>query len=519
MIERNSPEFDIKRSFAIVVKRKYVALSAALITLSAFTWGSFFWPKTYEASSTVFVEKSSIIEPLIKGVGVSSGIEESLQSLADSISSRNIIERVIKKLDPDSKVMKQNDENLIQVIRKNLKVTLGGPREANLFTISYTGRDPKVVRDLVNSIIGEYIEENQRYRRTDASEAYNFFGDQLMEYKGKLDDSDKAIRQFRERNPHMVPQSETNLIARLEGFQTARIEADIKVKELVRKHDSLQKQLSGEKELTVAFVTKEGSPQERLSYLNNQLVLLMTKYTDSYPEVIKVKSEIEELKKHMTQPKDSRMEQSGSETAAMNPIYQQLKEELVKTDFEIESLRARSAELVRQQQEAQAILGRMPEEQEEWARLQRDRSVYQKIYDDLLQKHESAKVSENLERTNKGETFRVVDPAVLPKFPVTPNRVKMILMGIFFGIASALGAVFGLETIDRSFKDESSIEAQIGLPVLATIPRIITKADILSATKLDRRVFAAAGCYLLVIALVLVGELLYRYMGITIINF
>jgi hypothetical protein len=94
----------------------------------------------------------------------------------------------------------------------------------------------------------------------------------------------------------MIPQNETTILGRIENFQTARIDGQIRLKELQRKRESLQKQLSGEKELTVAFVSREGSPESRLNYLNNQLMLLMTKYTDDYPEVIKIKSEIEELK-------------------------------------------------------------------------------------------------------------------------------------------------------------------------------------------------------------------------------
>jgi succinoglycan biosynthesis transport protein ExoP len=248
-------------------------------------------------------------------------------------------------------------------------------------------------------------------------------------------------------------------------------------------------------------------------------MLLMTKYTDNYPEVIKVKSELEELKRQLAHAKDSRTEGSGTETSAINPIYQQLKEDFAKTDAEIESLRARSAELSRQQQAAQGILGRMPKEQEEWSKLQRDRNVYQKIYDDLLQKLENARVSKDLELTDKTTTLRIVDPAILPSYPVKPDRVKMILLGIFLGLASGIAAVFGLEYLNPSFKDEDSIEANLKLPVLVTIPKIVSEAEELSAKRLDRRVFIAAGAYLFVIGMVLVEEFLYRYMGIRIINF
>ncbi len=521
-MQENAQPFDIKHYLAIILRRKYIALSVGLAALSICTWGSFLLPKIYEASSTVFIEKSSMVNPLIQGVGIPSNMEERLRTIKDSITSRNIVERVIKKLGMDAKAKNSAQyEGLIDDIRKNLDIKIKGAnaRETDLFTISYTGGDPKTVMDLVNTLVSEYIEENLGYRRTDAYGAYEFIQSQLLEYKKKLDESDMAIREFRERNPHMVPQSETTLLGRLEGFQTARIEAEIKLKELLRKRDNLQKQLSGEKELTVAFVTREGSPQARLNFLNNQLMLLMTKYTDNYPEVIKVKSELEELKRQIAHAKDSHVDNVGSETSAINPIYQQLKEDFTKTDAEIESLRARSAELSRQQQGTQGILGRMPKEQEEWSKLQRDRNVYQKIYDDLLQKLENARVSKDLELTDKTTTFRVVDSAVLPSSPIKPDRVKMILLGIFLGIASGIGTAIGLEYLDHSFKDEDSIESKLKLPVLITIPRMVTEADELSAKRLDRRVFLASGAYLFIIGIALIEEFISKYMGIKIINF
>jgi polysaccharide chain length determinant protein (PEP-CTERM system associated) len=521
-MQENAQAFDIKRYIAIILRRKYLALSVGLAALSLLTWGSFLLPKIYEASSTVFIEKNSMVNPLTQGAGVPSNMDERLRTIKDSIMSRNIIERVIKKLGMDAKAKNAAQyEGLIDDVRKNLDIKVKGanPRETDLVTISYTGGDPKTVMEIVNTLVSEYIEETLGYRRTDAYSTYEFIQSQLLEYKKKLDESDMATREFREKNPHMVPQSETTLLGRLEGFQTSRIEAEIRLKELIRKRDTIYKQLSGEKELTVAFVTREGSPQARLNYLNNQLMLLMTKYTDNYPEVIKVKSEIEELKRQIAHGKESRLEESGAETSAMNPIYQQLKEEFTRTDAEIESLRARSAELSRQQQAAQGILGRMPKEQEEWSKLQRDRNVYQKIYDDLLQKLENARVSKDIELTDKTTTFRVVDPAVLPSSPVKPDRVKMILLGIFLGIASGIGTALGLEYLDPSFKDEDSIESKLKLPVLVTIPRMVTEADELSAKRLDRRVFLASGAYLFIIGLVLIEEFISRYMGIKIISF
>ena len=178
------------------------------------------------------------------------------------------------------------------------------------------------------------------------------------------------------------------------------------MKELQRKRENLQKQLSGEKELTTAFLSSDGSPVNRLNLLNNQLMLLLSKYTEDYPEVIKVRNEIEELQKQLSQPTKTSRENTADDTAGtemktLNPVYGQIKEELSKTDTEIESLKARLSELTNQQGAERAMLGQMPKEQEEWTKLQRDRSTYQKVYDDLLQKRESARVSKDLENTDK----------------------------------------------------------------------------------------------------------------------
>jgi len=522
-MEENTQPLELRRYLAVLLRKKYVVISVGLIVISLFTWGSFLLPRTYEASTTVSISKDSVLEPLIKGVGVTGGRENNLRDLKNAITTRNIIEKVIKKLGMDAGAENsQRRDVLIENIREKINVEnmdiTSRNESPNLFKVSYSGGDPKTVFNVVEAITNTYIDEQRHSRRTDTSEAYEFIQSQVLEYKKKLEESDKELREFKERNPNMIPQSETTLLTRLEGFQSSKIETDIKMKELIKRKENLQKQLSGEKELTVALVTQEGSPQARLNYLNNQLMLLMGKFTENYPEVIKVKAEIEELKRQIAQVKDSHIG-GGSETATLNPIYQQLREELAKTEAEIESLRARSLELSRQQKDVQGIFGRVPKEQEEWTKIQRDRNVYQQIYDQLLQKLENARVSKEIEFTDKSDVFKIVDPARLPLFPSKPNRIKIILLGIFFGIASGIGIAFGLENFDHSYKDEGSIEASLKMPVLAMIPMMTSEADEISAKRLERKVFIASGAYLSIIFIVLLEEFLAKYMGIRIINF
>ncbi len=97
--------------------------------------------------------------------------------------------------------------------------------------------------------------------------------------------------------------------------------------------------------------------------------------------------------------------------------------------------------------------------------------------------------------------------------------IKMIMLGIFLGIASGVALSYVLESLAGTFRDETSIENRFKIPVLASIPEILTEADKLKIKRRDRKVFAAAGLYLVVILVALAGEVLYRYMGIKLINF
>lgn len=519
-MQASSRGFDIKQYLMILKKRRYLALAVFLLVLSGFAWSGYFMPNQYEASSTVFVQRSSLIDPLIKGVGVSGSMDERLRTLRDRLVSRSIIERVVKKLDLDVYARTpEKYESLLDSIRRGLVINIKTPRGkevADLFSISYIGADPRKARDLVNTLISEYIEENMGFRRSDAYGAFEFIQTQLNEYKTKLEESDKVIRLFREKNPRMIPQNETALATRVESFQSAKIEGEIRLRELQRRKENLRKQLSGEKELTVAVVTKEGSPQSRLNYLNNQLVILTARYTDRHPEIIKLRGEIEELKKQVNNPK-SKDSDTSSETSALNPIYQQLREDLAKTDAEIDSLKARIQELAKQQSSAQGQLSSMPREQEEWAKLMRDRNVNQRLYDDLLQKLESARISKNLETTDKGETFKIVDPAILPTVPVSPDKVKLILMGLLVGLGAAIGIAIGLESLNPSFRDEESITETLNLPVLGSIRHIEVFDAMVAAVKVrDKKIFIAAGAYVVIILLLLVKEVLYKFGGITI---
>ncbi len=507
MNEKNG-SLNISEYLAIIREKRHIALAAGLAVLSFFVLACFLWPRSYEADSTVFVQRGALMQSFMKNSG-NVEVEDELSILKNSLTSRTIIDNVLKKLNLDltAKNLSQY-EALIDRVRKNLTVTVKEGRGDNidLFTISYVNPDPKEARDIVNTLVNAYIEQSISIQRTNAINAYNFLNSQLQNYKEKLDDSDQQIEAFREKHPGVSLLAESASAASLTALQSGAADDEIKLKDLLNQKSNLQLELSGRKKISAGLSDQPGSPQARLKQLNDELMVLKAKYTGNYPDVIKKEAEIAQLKKQM----------AGNVSTSANPVYQQVQNELEQVNSQIESLRMRLAEISKQERWINESIGGLPKEQEQWAKIRRDRDGYQKTYGDILQKLEAAKVAKDLQMGGNSSVLKVVDPAVMPVFPAKPNRVKLIIMGLFLGLSSGIGAAIGLDYLKKPYRSEEMVETELRVPVLISIPGMTGDEDRKASRKRDLKVFGVAGAYVLLVLALLAREVIFRYMGIKI---
>ena len=135
--------------------------------------------------------------------------------------------------------------------------------------------------------------------------------------------------------------------------------------------------------------------------------------------------------------------------------------------------------------------------------LARDIRVNENIYNMLLQKLETAKITQRLEASKEGTRYTIIDPPLLPLKPVKPNKVLVIFFGIFAGSFTGAGLVFGKEFMDHSFLDIEEAKQQLELPVLGAISRLVTQEEIDKENYLRRRntiiALSSAGILLLIV--------------------
>jgi hypothetical protein len=142
-----------------------------------------------------------------------------------------------------------------------------------------------------------------------------------------------------------------------------------------------------------------------------------------------------------------------------------------------------------------------PKREEELLTLNRDYNNIKGSYNSLLNRKLEAEIAVNMEKKQKGEQFRVIDPARVPHNPISPDLRKLFLMVIAAGLGLGAGLIFLLDFFDSSFKDPEGFESELGVALLATIPKVYQKKDI-RLKKLNR---ALTGVSLLVAACLFAG--------------
>src|SRR4030067_1525874 len=337
-----------------------------------------------------------------------------------------------------------------------------------------------------------------------------------------MEEVEERLMSFRREKGLTLATDERTLMSSIKQNKDEMENTEVKIKELEAKKAKMKQQLSGEEPFTIAIIDKgkgDGSSlSTRLKMLEQKIPMLLTRYTENYPEVIKTRAEIETIKKQIETQKQSQGAENASEgdlgsgTSMTNPLYQQLKEELFRSDSEIDSLKAKQATLNNRLKKSESEMQNIPKEKKDLSDLERDRNTYQKIYEQLLSRLGQSEVSEQMEVQDKGTTFRIVDPAILPTRPVSPNRVLLILIGIVAGAAAGVGVVLLSDYLDNSIRDIDTLKSELGLQVLAVIPKITTDDDIKKEQRLDRRVYAISLTYLTIIGGIFIREIIVSFL-------
>ena len=230
--------------------------------------------------------------------------------------------------------------------------------------------------------------------------------------------------------------------------------------------------------------------QAQLNNAENELAALKQRYADTHPDVKALSKRVASLKqklKNSSKPTRS----SGSSTASgRNPVYSRIKGRISSIEREIVRLNERQEDIKLQLAEYENRIVQTHQVQRAYTDLTRDYENNAAKYRELKAKQLEAELGQNLEAENKGESFTLIEPPVIPSKSEKPNRKKILAFGVVASIGMGLGLALLIDMLKGGIRGYNAITRVVGQAPLVVIPIIATQQDMKrKATGRKRLVF------------------------------
>jgi polysaccharide chain length determinant protein (PEP-CTERM system associated) len=489
----------IDRIRAVWSRRKWLAIIVFLIPLTGVVGLVMALPNVYRSTASVLVERQQLPEDLVRAT-VNSQVEIRLRTLSAEILSRSRLEALIQRFGLYRELTDgASAEEAVGRMRGDISLQLtstdrnsGGATIA--FALRYVGRDPETVALVTNALASFYVEENVKVRERLAAGTTEFLRAQLEQAKRRLDEQERRLSELsRQHMGELPPQMQGNL-ARLESLaDQLRVNRADQVRAQERR-DILAGQLAQAEESSGVE-----TDAMRLARFRRELTTLRIKYTDRWPDIIRLKDEIATLERKLANP-DPQPKPPEAAALAATPEVLRLRDALRAANTEIGLMKDEEQRLRRSSEMYQKRVDNAPQHEPEYQELTRDYETNKNLYRELLQRYETAQIGEEMEQRQQGERFRILDTASPSGTPFAPNRPRLLLVAVVLCLGLAGGALVLAEVLDTSFHSAADLRTATAVPVLVRIPSIVTEGD--TRRRRWRFRFAVAGTAL---ALVLVG--------------
>jgi len=445
-------------------------------------------PNVYVSETVILVEPPKVPSEYVKSTAVGS-VQSRLSTISQQIMSRTRLEKIIvdHSLYTDRRKTVPMEE-VVEGMRRDIGLVVN---KLDAFTLSYRAHDQVLAQKVASQIASLYIEENLKARSEQTEGVTQFLDATLKQTEAKLKELEDRLSDFKINNIGALPEQQPANLSTLSRLQMQLQAAVDSANRLEEKKIYLRRMNS-----EIATLTKfRVAPAAQPSVVNESLVAggstelerkraerdaLHRRYTSAHPDVRKLEAEIAILEKRTSKSEAP----SISSTVSRSPTQPQEDDSdavLARAEMQSE-LETLESQIQRAHQEQEKIKKEMllyqsrvdfvPRVEQMQKEISRDYDTTRQFYLGLLAKKNDAAMATSLEQRQKGEQFRILDPASLPEKPVEPDRLRLNLMGLAIGLGLGAGLSLFLELKDSSVRSASELALLTKLQVLISVPLI-----------------------------------------------
>ena len=497
--------------------------------------GTMLWSRTlpdrYQSDAVVLIVPPRVPTNYVRPT-ITRSLQDRLEGMRQEIMSRTRLERIILEFDlyPEMR-RKALMDTVVARMRDDIGLNVAQARtrrsDPNSFTVSFESENPKIAQQVADRLAALFVQTNIESRTVQAGATNQFLQSQLDEARRKLQEQEAKVENFRRANLGRLPSEvETNLHIVSSAQEQAQALNTAIIQDGERQM-TIERTIADELALpTIPAVatTREGrdmgprTAAQELAEARSGLTALEMKLKPEHPDIRSLKKRIRDLEAKAAAEALQLPVSDGTPSTALTAAdlakqkrIASLRAELESIDRRIAANREQIAQLQRKAADYQARVQAAPMLETELTQLTRDYATLQATYSSLLVKSQDATLSANMEESEVGEQFKIIDTARLPQAPTSPDRFTLNVAGAAVGLFLGLVCAALLEYRDRSLRTEEDVVLTLSLPVLALVPTMVTRAE-RQHRKRRRLLLASSGA---AFALVCLAVIAWRFQILT----
>jgi polysaccharide chain length determinant protein (PEP-CTERM system associated) len=484
--------------------RRQALLVAWLVAVLGWL-GVLLLPNVYESRTKVYVDTDTVLKPLLRGLTPEADVSGQVALMSRALLAQPQLERVARETDMHLRARTPREfETLVDSLRERVTISVaqGSP---NLYSIVYQDPDRQLSLRVVQKLLDAFVEDTIGVKRQDTSSAQRFLEEQIRDYDQKLTAAEERLAAFKKQNLGLMPGEEGDYYARMQAAMARRETLRQELAVIQQRRDELRRQIDGEEPTfgLMNSMAESASPLAgQIADMRTRLDSLLLQYTEKHPEVVALREKIAALEaqraeeRPMALPTAKTSELVAINSLDVNPVYQRLKISLKEAEVLVTETRSKAAEADSEVARLRSMINTIPEVEAQLARLNRDYEVNKAQHSALLQRLESAKLSEDAEQSRDDVRFRIIEPPVAPLKPVSPERPLFMVVVLLGALAAGLGFALLLHQLNPVFSTRRALRDAFGLPVLGSISFTPAPARRLRERMQNLRLAAAAAMLL-----------------------
>lgn len=475
---------EMKFYLSLFLRRLHWFVLVAVVGSAAALWVARTLPTTWRAEATLVVEREQIPDELASST-VQTEAQEQIQLIRQRVLSREVLIEMANRLDiyadrrsaggppldGDAIVRDLRERIVINVNSPTLAQARAGAR-ATIVTVTFTGSGSQIVANVANEVVTLMLQENAAMRTGAARQTLEFFEQEVTRLDQELARRSATILEFKQANINALPDSQEFQRSQLVTLQERLFQIERQEVDLRDRRERIQR-LEATGSAVPGLDTTPLSPEaQQLRQISDERARLLAVLSPENPRVKVLDAQIAALEEVVAR-------QISGSLAPDAPVPSPGQMQIEEIDSQLAAIALQKDQVTADIERLSANLEVIPANAIVLESLERDYAAVQAQYNQAVASKARAETGDTIEAMARGQRITVVDPAVPPLRPASPNRPLIAGAGVAGSILLGLALVALLEFTRPGIRRPVDLTRGLGITPFATLPYMRTGGEIL----------------------------------------